>query len=411
MSLETPQKSPVGTIFLTTFIDLLGVGLIIPIVAPLLLESNQMLSPEISYGTRTQLLGYLISTFSIFQFISSPILGSLSDKYGRRKLLYVTVFATIFSYTLMGISIYIGNIYLFFLGRGLTGFAAGNLSVIYSALADISTPETKPKNFGLIGAAFGLGFIVGPVIGGLLSDSSLVSWFHYSTPFFASALLAFVNLAVIYKEFPETLKVPNPNVKVSLLTGLQNIQKAFVSNAVLRTIFLVAFLFVFGFTFFTQFFQVYLIKKFAYQQRDIGLFFGYIGILISITQGGLVRIFAKKFKSAQILSITILTMSLGYLVVLIPDVSWQLYLFMPMISISQGLTFPNVSTLVSNAAPAHLQGETLGMQQSIQSLAQIFPPIIGGIAVAFSLEFPMYLAAGCCFVAWAIFVAKFGRTK
>jgi MFS transporter, DHA1 family, tetracycline resistance protein len=411
MSSKKTKKSPISTIFLTTFIDLLGVGLVIPIVAPLFLESNQMLSPDIDYKIRAQLLGYLVATFSIFQFFSSPILGSLSDKYGRKNLLYMTVLATILSYTLMGLSISLGNIYLFFLGRGLTGFAAGNISVIYAALADISTPETKPKNFGLVGAAFGLGFIIGPVIGGLLSDSTLVSWFSYSIPFYASALLAFVNLVVIYKEFIETLVSPNPNIKVSLLTGLQNIQKALVSNVILRTIFLVAFLFVFGFTFFTQFFQVYLIKKFAYQQRDIGLFFGYIGILISVTQGGLVRVFAKKFRPAQILSITILTMSLGYLVVLIPDVSWQLYLFMPLISISQGLTFPNVSTLVSNSAPAHLQGETLGMQQSIQSLAQIFPPIIGGFAVSFAIEFPMYLAAMCCFMAWAIFIGKFGKEK
>ena len=404
-------KNPIGTIFLTTFIDLLGVGLIIPIVAPLLLESNQMLPAEVSYQTRAQLLGYLIATFSIFQFFSAPILGSLSDKYGRKKLLYITVFATIFSYSFMGLSIALGNIYLFFLGRGLTGFAAGNLSVIYSALADVSTPETKPKNFGLVGAAFGLGFIVGPVVGGLLSDSSLVSWFTYSTPFYASASLALLNLIVIIKEFPETLKVPNLVVKVSLFTGLQNIQKAFASNAILRTIFLVVFLFSFGFTFFAQFFQVYLIKKFAYQQKDIGLFFGYIGILISVTQGGLVRVFAKKFSPIAILSVTVLTMSVGYLAVLVPEKPWLLFLFMPLISVSQGLSFPNISTMVSNAAPNHLQGETLGMQQSIQSLAQIVPPLIGGFAVAFSIEFPLYLAAGCTFLAWLIFIGKFRAGK
>ncbi len=407
MTEQKPQKSPIGTIFLTTFIDLLGVGLIIPIVAPLLLTSNTMISASVDYSSRTQILGFLIATFSFFQFLSSPILGSLSDKYGRKKLLYVTIVLTIFSYLIMAWSIIVGNIYLFFIGRGLTGFAAGNLSVIYSALADVSTPENKPKNFGLVGAAFGLGFIIGPVLGGILSDSTLVSWFSFATPFVVASLLAVVNLVVVYKEFAETLKVFNPNVSVSVLTGVRNIQKAFVSNPALRTVLLVSFLFVFGFTFFTQFFQVYLIKKFDYQQKDIGFFFGYIGILISVTQGGLVRVVSKKFKPTQVLFVTILTMSIGYLVVLIPDVSWQLLVFMPLISVSQGLTFPNVSAIVSNAVPANMQGETLGMQQSVQSLAQIFPPIIGGFAVAFSLEFPMYLAAAACFLAWVIFMSKF----
>ncbi len=410
MNSRTRRKTPIFTIFLTVFIDLLGVGIIIPILAPLLLEEGGLLSENVGFAQRTQLLGFVIATFSVFQFLFAPLLGSMSDKFGRKRVLFTTLFVTLSSYLLFAYGIFIGNIYVLFISRALQGIAASNISIIYSALADISSKQDKAKNFGLVGMAFGLGFIIGPVLGGVLSDDSIVSWFSFSTPFLLAAGLAVVNILLVRFEFPETLTELNENAKITPFAGMKNLGRAF-GNKVLRVVFLVAFLFTFGFTFFTQFFQVYLIEKFDFGQSDIGFLFGYIGVIIVITQGVFVRISSRYFTPGTILSVSLIALMGGYLLLLLPDTTPGLYAVIPMIAISQGMTTPNLSAMISNTAPSHLQGETLGMQQSVQSLAQVVPPIIGGFAVALTIDIPMWLAAVCSLVGWLVFFFGFWRKK
>jgi len=410
MNIRTRRKTPIFTIFLTVFIDLLGVGIIIPILAPLLLDEGGLLPHGVGFAQRTQLLGFLIAIFSLFQFLFAPLLGSLSDKYGRKRVLFSTLFVTLFSYLLFAYGIYIRNVALLFISRACQGIAASNISIIYSALADISTPKSKAKNFGLVGMAFGLGFIVGPVLGGVLSDDSLVSWFSFSTPFLLAAWLALVNIILVRYEFQETLTELNVNARITPFAGLKNLRKAF-SNEVLRIVFMVVFLFTFGFTFFTQFFQVYLIEKFHFDQSDIGFLFGYIGILLVFTQGGLVRVASRRLEPQQVLLLSLLMLMGGYLLLLLPDTTGGLYAVLPLIPISYGLASPNLSALISNSAPRHLQGETLGMQQSVQSLAQLIPPIIGGFVVALTIDIPLWLAAACSLLSWLVFIFGYWRKK
>jgi len=404
-----PRRAPLVTIFLTVFIDLLGVGIIVPISAPLLFESGGLLADSVPYAERTKLLGYLLGIFMFFQFFSGPLLGSLSDKFGRRKVLTLSLLATITGFALFALGIYWKNIAILFVSRAFLGTASGNLSVVYSAIADVSDPASKAKNFGLVGAAFSLGFIIGPVIGGLLSDPTLVSWFTPATPFLFSALLAAINLVLIYLNFPETLATPNRQAVVSPWTGLRNLAKGF-NNPTLRPIFAVGFLFTFGFAFFVQFFQVYLIKKFDWNAQNLSYYFGYIGIWGVITQGGILRLLSKRVQPRQVLVVTLLCNSLAYLLLLLPNVPWQLYLTVPLLSIPQGLSFPNLSSLVSNASSPELQGETLGIQQSVQTLAQFLVTPLGGYAIGhFGEGSVLYFASAFVGLAWVVFVGTVWR--
>ncbi len=398
------------TIFLTVFLDLLGLTLIIPILAPLLIDGFDILGEEVGDATRNLTYGLVIGIFSICQFFGAPVLGALSDRIGRKKVLFLTLLGTLAGYLLLALAISTSNLWLLLIGRAVQGLAAGNLSVIYSAIADISQPADKAKNFGLVGVAFGLGFIIGPVMGGVLSNHELVPWFSFVTPFLTSALLVLVNLGMVYARFPETNKRLNPDAKIAVFSGIVSLRKAF-GNPQLRAIFVVVFFFIFGFTFFTQFIQVYLIRKFSFKQDDIGYLFGYIGFVIAFTQGVLVRYLSGRVAPAHIIRVSLFLLSGAFLILLIPDKTLGLYLLMPLVAINQGLANPNISAMVSNMAPAHLQGETLGMQQSVQALAQIVPPLIGGVALNFSVSSPLWLGAAATLMAWLAFVLQFGIRK
>ena len=396
------KKFSILPIFFTVFLDLLGLGIVIPILPAVLLDPRSAVLPfSYDFSTRTLIYGFLIASYPLAQFFGAPILGTLADQKGRKKLLTVSLIGTLAGYVLFALGIIYNNIYLLFIGRILDGFTGGNISIAQSAIADISTEETKSRNFGLIGMAFGLGFIIGPYIGGKLSDPSIVSWFTYATPFWLSVILTSINILLVLWNFPETL-VTSRKVKVSAFTGIRNIKKAFTYKD-LRTMFLVGFLLTVGFNFFTQFFQVFLIGKFHFNQSKIGDFFAYMGLWIAVAQGMILRPLSKKFKPMGILSISIILLAITFPLLLIPDKAFWIYLIIPFIAIFQGLTQPNSTAIISNLAEKDKQGEILGINQSIMSLAQAIPPIIAGFITSISLNLPTIFAAGSTLVAWLIF--------
>lgn len=401
---EEKKEFSLGTILFTVFLDLLGIGIIIPIVAPTILKTD-ILGTDVSFAYKTLILGILISSYPIAQFFSAPVLGAMSDRDGRKKILIFSIIGSVIGYLIFALGIIYNNISMLFLGRIVDGISGGNISIIYSSLADISDEKSKAKNFGLVGAAFGVGFIIGPFFGGELANSNLVSWFNYSTPFFFAALLSFINLIMVITRFKETLKEKR-NTEINIFTGFKNISKA-MSKREFRNIFLIAFLVTFGFTMFSQFFQVFLIEKFNYSQFNIGRLLAYFGICSALVQGGLVRRLSKKHKPEKILSISLLLMSISLILLIIPDKSWYLYITMALVAITQGITSPNVTAMVSNLADSSVQGEVLGINQSVQALAQAIPPIIGGLTVSLNLNTPVMLASIVVLLAWLIFISVF----
>ncbi len=404
------KKFSLLPIFITVFIDLVGLGIVVPVLAPLFLSINHgILPPAAPLFMRTILLGLLLSSYPLAQFFGAPLLGGLSDHKGRKKILLLSLAGTLFGYLFFAFGILTHNLVMLFVSRILDGFTGGNISVAMSAIADISDEKSKTKNFGLIGMAFGLGFILGPFIGGKLADPTMVSWFNSSTPFWFAALLALANILLVIWRFPETLTT-YVHTKLSIFTGFRNIKKA-MSLTNLRTMFTVMFLLSFGFTFFTQFFQVFLIEKFHFTQSQIGDLFAYIGIFIAFTQGFLTRIVAKKFKPRQVLSISVLGLSLVFPLLLLPSDFHYLYFILPFVAICNGLTLPNATTIISNLGSKESQGEILGINQSIQSLAFAIPPIIAGVISSVNMSLPIIAASIIVFTSWIVFVFFYKEKK
>lgn len=402
------KKISLFPILLAVFMDLLGIGIIIPVVAPLVIKSGLLESSPMQ--TKNLVLGFLIASYAISQFFSAPVLGAWSDKIGRKKVLVFSIIGSIIGYLIFSAGIIFNNLALLFAGRILDGLTGGNLSVIYSAIADISDEKTKARNFGLVGMCFGLGFVMGPFIGGQLTNHNLISWFNYSTPFLFCALLSFINLILVIFNFRETLETKK-QTEINIFTGIKNISKAF-GRQELRNVFVISFLTVFGFTMFSQFFQVFLLNKFPERnESDIGLLFGYFGIWSVLTQGGIVRRLGKKYPPTKILSFSIPFMAFALITLILPEKWSGLYVTMALVSVAQGLTSPNVAALVSNLSEKDEQGEILGINQSVSSLAQAIPPIVGGLVIMINLNYPVIFSSLCLIFAWIIFNLSFKKNK
>lgn len=382
-------------IFFTVFIDLLGIGILIPVIPQLFanpFSPDYMLPTGVSLNEGYMLLGLLVASYPIGQFFATPILGQLSDKYGRKKILGIALFGTAVSYVVFAIAIITKNIPLLFISRFADGITGGNISIAQAMIGDVSKPENRVKNFGMLGAAFGLGFIIGPYIGGKLSDPSVLSWFTTATPFYFAAILAFINMMSVLFLVPET----NHNLNKANLTwgkSISNIKKAMEMKGV-STIFLTNFLFFGGFTFFTTFFGVFLINKFNFTQGNIGDFFAYVGIWSVFTQAVLTRKFAKKFGEATILKYSLIGGGVMVLAYFLPQYAWQIFLIPPFFSACTGLSMANMNSLLSKSAPADARGEIMGISASVQALAQAIPGILSGfIAASLAPTTPLVIAS------------------
>jgi DHA1 family tetracycline resistance protein-like MFS transporter len=395
-------------LFVTIFIDMLGIGILIPVIPQLLGEPTSMyylLDPS-QAKLGFLLLGLLVASYPIATFFASPVLGAMSDKYGRKPVLVASLFGTSISYFVFAFAIVTRNIPLLFVSRIIDGITGGNISVAQAAIADSTTPENRTKVFGMIGAAFGLGFIFGPFLGGILSSPSVFSSFSASTPFIFSGILAFLNMISIQYFFTESIKEKDHERHIDFFASLKNIAKTKKFEQI-RMLFLVSFLFNAGFSFFTSFFNVYLTNTFSFSSAQIGNFFAYVGIWIIITQVFVVRKMANKFKEIDLLGPAYIASAIGILLYLIPTAPWQLLIIVPLASIPNGLQQANFSAFLTKRTDEKVRGEVLGINASVNSLGQSLPPLLAGAIAAVTASYvPIVISSLVVLSAGLVFIYK-----
>jgi DHA1 family tetracycline resistance protein-like MFS transporter len=403
------KRSPIWVILFTVLLDTLGIGILVPIVPQLLgnpASPHYLLGPGSSPGVGYVLLGFLIAVFPIMQFFATPILGQLSDRYGRKPILALSLFGTSLGYVLFALGIVFRDVPLLFVARALDGLTGGNISVAQAAIADVTAPKDRTKNFGLIGAAFGVGFILGPFLGGTLADPSVVGWFNAATPFWFAALLASINTISVLFQFDETNRHMR-HIPLDLTRSLNNISRAYALPE-LRSIFLTSFFFNAGFGFFISFFGVFLIYRFGFDEGQIGHFFAYVGLWVIFTQLFTTRLIASRLSEPQVLRVTLLGVSVMMgMYLLAPGPAW-IFLIAPFGSTFNGLSLANMSGLLSRSAAPEKQGEILGIGSSIQALAQALPPLFAGFIAASLAPFaPVIAASFTMFIAWIAFATLY----
>ena len=404
------ENKTILIIFITVFLDMLGVTIVIPVIPALFFEPDTLFfASSVSIDERSIIYGFLVAAFPFMQFFGAPILGTLSDRYGRKPILTISLVGTFVGYMLFAYSILTHNLWLLFVSRMIPGFMGGNISIIMSSIADISNEKNKARNFGMVGAAFGLGFILGPSIGGILADDTIVSWFNHATPFWFTSILTVINFMFVRFIFIETIN-ERRQTTITILKGLKNVTTSFKIPR-LRNIFIVVLLLSLGFSFFTQFFSVLLIEKFTYSEKDIGFLYGWIGLWLVFTQAVIVRRLSGKVSSEKILQFTPLLLAMAVGALLIPGESQWFYLINPVIAIAQGMTSPNLMSVVSQQAGASHQGEILGINQSMNSIGQCIPPLIAGYLNTINGSLPLTAAAIFIFAAWLVYIFLFKRMR
>lgn len=414
------ERKALPTVIFTIFLDVLGVGILLPVIPQLLANPHSayyLLPAGWTFKGGLILLGWLTAIYPLMQFISTPILGQLSDRYGRKPVLAFSLVGTAIGYVLFAIGILTHNLPLLFFSRALDGITGGNLSVAQAVIADVTPPEHRTKNFAKIGAAFGIGFVLGPYIGAKLSSPNASffglfhtpHWFSPTTPFWFTAILSAINVLLVLFILPETHKHIR-KVKIKATQALTNIVKA-ASYPGLRTVFLSLFLFWAGFAFFQTFFQVLLINKLGFSASNIGDFFAYIGIWIAITQVLITPLTAKRFKSYQVLRFSLFGVGLGLLGNLWASNTTQLLMITPLFAIFIGQTIANSTSLVSTSVGAEIQGEVLGINSSVQALAQALPAIASGYLATMGISTPVLVGAGGVLAGALVFVLFFKPNK
>ncbi|NTU47128.1 TCR/Tet family MFS transporter [Candidatus Roizmanbacteria bacterium] len=354
-------------ICITAFLSVLGIGIIIP-------EIPFIVSKYMHGATDAQIamnVGLLISIYSFFQFFAAPGLGALSDKYGRRPVLLFCLLGSAAGYVLFGIG---GSIGILFLSRIIDGLTGGDLSTIFAYIADVTKPEERGKKFGLIGAIVGVGFMIGPTIGGLTSLINL------SAPFYLAAAVTLLNAAFGYFVLPESLAKEHRMADFSLhhLNPFAQLRSVF-SDTLIRTILLIGFFYFLPFSQLQGIGGIYSKDVLHWNPAGIGIYFFVIGIVDIITQGFLSGKLIHKFGELKLVLAGLFVTGLAYLgnasLLLFPS-SILAYGAVIIFAFGSGLIEPSLGGLISRAASPKEQGRVQGANQSLQSITRIVGPLI-----------------------------------
>ncbi len=381
--------SPLVIIFVTVFIDLLGFGIIIPLL-PFYAES---------YGASAFTIGLLGTSFSLMQFVFSPIWGRWSDKIGRKPIILLGLMGSCLSYLALALAT---SLTLIFLARIIGGIAGANIPTAQAYIADVTTPENRAKGMGMVGAAFGLGFIFGPAIGGLLSR------FGPEAPMWFASALCLANFIGAWFLLPESRPV-SPSTKT--LGRLEAFRHALTSPALVLLLALY-FIVTAAFSSFEATFALFSAARFGFTSTSIGFLFAFIGLVLATIQGVLVHKVVRRVGEARLIPVAIFCIALG--VGMVPFV-WSvptLLVALGVLAVGMGFNNPSLTSMVSRLSDADDQGGILGLASSLASLGRVIGPAWGGFLYdSYGMTTPYISASGLMFVAFVVSFVGLSRLR
>lgn len=352
------RKASLAVIFGIVFIDLVGFGIVIPVL-PLYAER---------FGASPIVIGLLLAVYSLMSFLFAPVLGRLSDRVGRRPVLLVSILGSSLGFLIMGLA---GSLPFLFLGRIIDGITGGNISTAQAYIADLTPPHERSKGMGLIGAAFGLGFIFGPAIGGILS------YFSLAAPLLFAAALAAMNAAAVYFFLPESL--PREHRKGDISGNVPFYATVREAKGSPLALVLGAYFFsTVAFSLLTATYPLFASHRFGYGAPQVGYIFAGMGIVGTVVQGGMMGLLVRVFGDSRLAAAGSVLLAAGLFLLPLSPSAPVLFLATGAIGLGHALVVTPLNGLASKVSGASEQGKGLGMMQSSSSLARIIGPVLGG---------------------------------
>jgi multidrug resistance protein len=381
---------PLIIVFVTVFIDLLGFGIIIPLL-PFYAET---------FGATAFTVGLLATSFSLMQFIFAPIWGRLSDRVGRRPIILLGLLGSCLSYFAFGMASTLTSL---FAARIFAGIAGANIPTAQAVVADLTTPENRAKGMGMVGAAFGLGFIFGPAIGGFLSR------YGYSVPAFFASGLSLVNFIAAWFLLPETLK---PEHRAIERVGRLDALRSALARPHLPLLLVIGFLVVAAFSAFESTFALFAERSYGFGASSIGYVFAFVGIVLVIVQGFLVGKVVKRIGEHHIVPASLAIVAIGLLMIPATQSVAALLVANGVMAVGMGFNNPSLMSLVSRYSAAEDQGGVMGLTQSLNSLARIVGPLWGGFAFdRLGIGMPYITSAAVMGIAAALSIHALWRSQ
>lgn len=362
------KLNPKVIIFITVFIDLIGFGIIIP------------LSPYLArnFGADALQVGLLMSIYSLMQFLFAPLWGQLSDNHGRRPIILLSLFGAAASHLLFAFG---GSLWVLFLARGLAGLFGANISTAMAYIADITEEKDRSKGMGMIGAAFGLGFMMGPFLGGISGDLGLMLGnlppFGESFPAVVAAAICFLNFLAAIKFLPESRSIKPDSTYKQRKPRFQLLLKHMTKPVVGRLIF-IFFLSTFGMAHMEASLFLYVQDVFAWNMTKASMGFAYVGLIMVFTQGYLIRKFLPKYGERRLMLVGLLLGGVGLSGIAFSEQVWQLAIFTTFLGFGVGMSNPSITGSISLLTSKDEQGGVMGVNQSLSAVARIIGPAIGG---------------------------------
>ncbi|NGX63947.1 MAG: Tetracycline resistance protein, class C [Candidatus Anoxychlamydiales bacterium] len=402
MRTKTSYSSSFYILLFVTFIDFMGMGLVYPIFSNILFDKTLSFLPvATSNEIRGIWLGVLFAAMPFVQFFSTPIWGAISDGIGRKKPLIWSLSVTIIGHLISVLGILNKSIAVLFLSRVVLGIGSGNISIVQAGIADLSSAESKAKNFGLYAMAIGISFTFGPVIGGLLSK-----W-GYDLPFIFASSITFLNLILAFIFFKDTI-LKSIKHKLSWTVGIKNLFKSF-SYKNIRIIFICSFLSGFAWVYFMDFIPVYLITNYNFTPSSVGLFYGLIGGVYAISAGVLIRPFLNRFSPITLFFFATFFAAISLLTLSIISYAFWLWIFAIYYAYITAFLFPTTSAIVSNKASADIQGEALGILGSVNTASNAISALIAGIFIGIMPKLSMWIGGSAFLLAAIILFTTFKK--
>lgn len=360
--------SPLGVVVTIVLIDLLGFSIVMPLLAPFAKQ----------YGFSGGQIGLLFAAYPMCQLVAGPILGRLSDRYGRRPVLIVSQAGTALSFLILGLS---SNFTVMLLARMLDGASGGNILVAQAYVADVTKPENRARGMGLIGMAFGLGFVLGPLMGGLLLELPVDPALRLRIPFLVAAAFSTLAWVLVFTRLPESLPQDTQARQAARVVSWRGIVDTMTLPGVGRLVVLGS-LVVLAFAALEGTFSLFLRERFHWEARGAAFGFSFLGLVSALVQGGFIRRLVPKYGEPRLIVVGVATVGLGFVALALAESVPALLGATLIVGVGQGLASPTVTGLLSRVTPNREQGAVFGVLSSAQTLARMANYVVANLLLA-----------------------------